>query len=86
MKNTLARLGLIAAVLTLSACANPVLDTSQEYDYVLSCKLREDDPKRCEAQIRNLCPTPAKAVTHKSRTVDPKDNAVTYVYQARCGD
>lgn len=86
MKNTLARLGLLAAVLTLSACASPILDDSQEYDYVLSCKLREDDPKRCEQQIRALCPVPAKAVTHKSRTVDPKDNAVTYVYQVRCGD
>jgi hypothetical protein len=75
MKNTLARLGLLAAVLALSACASPILDDSQEYD-----------PKRCEQQIRALCPVPAKAVTHKSRTVDPKDNAVTYVYQARCGD
>ena len=51
MKNTLARLGLLAAVLALSACASPVLDDSQEYDYVLSCKLREDDPKRCEQQL-----------------------------------
>ena len=79
MKNTLARLGLLAAVLTLSACASPILDDSQEYDYVLSCKLREDDPKRCEQQIRALCPVPAKAVTHKSRTVDPKDLSLIHI-------
>ncbi|CAM4210353.1 MAG: hypothetical protein RR473_01360 [Comamonas sp.] len=87
MKKSLFSLAIIGSALALSACSSISprgAATPEEYDYALSCKLKVDDPKKCEAQIRNLCPAPAKAVTHKSRTVDPIDNSVVYVYQASC--
>lgn len=59
-------------------------ETPTAYDYALSCKLKEDDPKKCEAQIRALCDDPSKAVVRKSRHVDPLDNSVVYAYQAAC--
>ena len=59
-------------------------EVPQEYDYALSCKLKVDDPKKCEAQIRAMCDDPSKAVIRKSRHVDPKDDSVIYAYQAAC--
>ncbi|WP_027016433.1 hypothetical protein [Comamonas composti] len=93
MKFLLPRLCLVAATLALAACGNTILgaspdralDKSQEYDHVLSCKLKQDEPMRCETQAVSLCPKPDNADVHKTRTVDPVDNAVTYVYQVRCG-
>lgn len=76
-----------ATLLGLTGCAslgNSSTETPVVYDYVLSCKLKEDDPRKCEAQVKALCPAPAKAQLHKRRVVDPKDNAVVYVYQAKC--
>ena len=87
MKKTLYSLAIISAAMALSACSSLSPSTAEkpeQYDYVLSCKLKEDDPKKCEQQVRALCPAPAKAVTNKSRTVDPLDNSVVYVYQASC--
>ena len=75
----------LAATLALAGCAS--LGTDQPpaaYDYVLSCKLKEDDPRKCEAQVKALCPNPETAQLHKRRVVDPKDNAVVYVYQVKC--
>ena len=81
-------LAIIAATLLgLTGCANlgnHSTDTPVVYDYVLSCKLKEDDPRKCEAQVKALCPAPEKAQLHKRRVVDPKDNAVVYVYQEKC--
>ena len=76
----------LGATLGLAGCASLGHDnaTSVAYDYVLSCKLKEDDPSKCEAQVKALCPAPEKAQLNKRRTVDPKDNAVVYVYQAKC--
>ena len=75
------------AAFGLAGCASLGHDSNQPpvaYDYVLSCKLKEDDPRKCEAQVKALCPAPEKAQLHKRRVVDPKDNAVVYVYQAKC--
>lgn len=83
---TLAVLAL-GATLGLAGCASLGQggnETPVAYDYVLSCKLKEDDPSKCEAQVKALCPVPEKAQLNKRRTVDPKDNAVVYVYQAKC--
>ena len=87
MKKTAYSLAAIGAALALSACSSitPLgAQPPEEYDYVLSCKLKQDDTKRCEEQVRALCPAPAKSVIKKSRTVDPVDNAVVYVYQTSC--
>lgn len=87
MQKSLFSLAVISAALALSACASISprgAETPAEYDYALSCKLKEDDPKKCEAQIRALCDDPSKAVVRKSRHVDPKDNSVVYGYQAAC--
>lgn len=86
MQKSLFSLAVISAALALSACSSisPRGATPAEYDYALSCKLKEDDPKKCEAQIRALCDDPSKAVVRKSRHVDPKDNSVVYGYQAAC--
>lgn len=87
MQKSLFSLAVISAALALSACASISprgSETPAEYDYALSCKLKEDDPKKCEAQIRALCDDPSKAVVRKSRHVDPKDNSVVYGYQAAC--
>ena len=77
-----------ALLFALSACSTVVTpkgaETPEEFDYALSCKLKTDDPKKCEAQIRALCEDPSKAVVRKSRHVDPKDNSVVYGYQAAC--
>lgn len=76
-----------AAALGMAGCASLGHDSdkpTEAYDYVLSCKLKEDDPRKCEAQVKALCPVPEKAQLHKRRVVDSKDNAVVYVYQARC--
>ena len=80
-------LAIIAATLGLAGCASLGNNNTHEpvaYDYVLSCKLKEDDPRKCEAQVKALCPNPETAQLHKRRVVDPKDNAVVYVYQAKC--
>ena len=77
----------LGATLGLAGCASLGHDNAEApvaYDYVLSCKLKEDDPRKCEAQVKALCPVPEKAQLHKRRVVDPKDNAVVYVYQAKC--
>lgn len=77
----------LGATLGLAGCASLGHDNAEApvaYDYVLSCKLKEDDPRKCEAQVKSLCPVPEKAQLHKRRVVDPKDNAVVYVYQAKC--
>ena len=77
----------LGAILGLSGCASLGHSSSATpvvYDYVLSCKLKEDDPSKCEAQVKALCPVPEKALLNKQRTVDPKDNAVVYIYQAKC--
>lgn len=87
MKKTLLSFAVVGAALALSACSSISprgAETPQEYDYVLSCKLKQDDPKKCEAQVRALCEDPSKAVIKKSRHVDPKDNSVVYAYQASC--
>lgn len=76
-----------ATLLGLTGCASLGQDTTHApvaYDYVLSCKLKEDDPRKCEQQVKALCADPEKAQLHKRRVVDPKDNAVVYVYQAQC--
>lgn len=75
------------AAFGLAGCASLGHDSNQPseaYDYVLSCKLKEDDPRKCEAQVKALCPNPETAQLHKRRVVDSKDNAVVYVYQAKC--
>jgi ABC-type uncharacterized transport system auxiliary subunit len=80
-------LAVIAATLVLAGCASlgsSSTETPVVYDYVLSCKLKEDDPRKCEAQVKALCPNPETAQLHKRRVVDPKDNAVVYIYQAKC--
>ncbi|MCD2512649.1 hypothetical protein [Comamonas endophytica] len=76
----------LGATLGLTGCASLGVGGAEPvvYDYALSCKLKEDDPSKCEAQVRALCPAPEKAKLDKRRTVDPKDNAVIYVYQAKC--
>ncbi len=77
----------LGATLGLAGCASLGHDSSQPpvvYDYVLSCKLKEDDPRKCEAQVKALCPNPETAQLHKRRVVDSKDNSVVYVYQAKC--
>ena len=87
MKKALYSLAIIGSTLALGACSSisPFgAQPPEEYDYVLSCKLKQDDPQKCEAQVRALCPTPAKTITKKSRVVDPVDNAVVYVYQTSC--
>ena len=87
MQKSLFSLAIISSALALSACSSispKGAETPAEYDYALSCKLKEDDPKKCEAQIRAMCDDPSKAVIRKSRHVDPKDNSVTYGYQAAC--
>ena len=87
MKKSLFSLAIVSAALSLSACSSispKGAETPTAYDYALSCKLKEDDPKKCEAQIRALCEDPGKAVVRKSRHVDPKDNSVVYGYQAAC--
>lgn len=89
MKKSLFSLACIGSALVLSACSSisPVgAEAPTEYDYALSCKLKQDDPKKCEAQIRALCEDPSKAVVRKSRHVDPKDNSVVYAYQAACNN
>ena len=74
-----------ATLLGLAGCASLGHDSSPvAYDYVLSCKLKEDDPRKCETQVKALCPNPETAQLHKRRVVDPKDNAVVYVYQVKC--
>lgn len=83
---TLTAIALITT-LGLAGCASLGNDNAQPpvaYDYVLSCKLKEDDPRKCEQQVKALCEAPEKAQLHKRRVVDPKDNAVVYVYQAQC--
>lgn len=80
-------LAVIAATLGLAGCASLGQDSNAApvvYDYMLSCKLKEDDPRKCEAQVKALCPQPETAQLHKRRIVDPKDNAVVYIYQAKC--
>ena len=75
----------LAAPLAFAGCAS--LGTDQPpvaYDYMLSCKLKQDDPAKCEQQVKALCTAPEKAQLHKRRIVDPKDNAVVYIYQAQC--
>ena len=87
MQKSLFSLAVISSVLALSACSSISprgAEAPAEYDYALSCKLKEDDPRKCEAQVKALCPAPEKAQLHKRRVVDPKDNAVVYVYQAKC--
>ena len=87
MKKSLLSLAIISSALALSACSTispKGAETPEEFDYALSCKLKEDDPKKCEAQIRALCDDPSKAVVRKSRHVDPLDNSVVYAYQAAC--
>lgn len=77
----------LSATLGLAGCASLGHDSNETpvvYDYVLSCKLKEDDPRKCEAQVKALCPNPETAQLHKRRVVAPKDNAVVYVYQAKC--
>lgn len=77
----------LSATFGLAGCAslgNSSTETPVVYDYVLSCKLKEDDPRKCEAQVKALCPKPETAQLHKRRVVDPKDNAVVYIYQAKC--
>ena len=85
MQKSLFSLAVISSALALSACSSISprgAEAPAEYDYALSCKLKEDDPKKCEAQIRALCEDPSKAVVRKSRHVDPKDHSVVYGYQA----
>ena len=87
MKKSLLSMTILGAALTLSACSSISPKGSEapvEYDYALSCKLKVDDPKKCEAQVRALCDDPSKAVVRKSRHVDPLDNTVVYAYQAAC--
>lgn len=87
MKKSLLSMTILGAALTLSACASispKGAEAPVEYDYALSCKLKVDDPKKCEAQVRSLCDDPSKAVVRKSRHVDPLDNSVIYAYQAAC--
>ena len=87
MQKSLFSLAVISSALALSACSSISprgAEAPAEYDYALSCKLKEDDPKKCEAQIRALCEDPSKAVVRKSRQVDPKDNSVVYGYQTAC--
>lgn len=87
MQKSLFSLAVISSALALSACSSISprgAEAPAEYDYALSCKLKEDDPKKCEAQIRALCEDPSKAVVRKSRHVDPQDSSVVYGYQAAC--
>lgn len=87
MKKSLFSLAIVSAAFALSACSSispKGAEAPAAYDYALSCKLKEDDPKKCEAQIRALCDDPSKAVVRKSRHVDPVDNSVVYAYQAAC--
>ena len=87
MKKSLFSLAIVGAAFALSACSSispKGAAVPQEYDYALSCKLKVDDPKKCEAQIRAMCDDPSKAVIRKSRHVDPKDDSVIYAYQAAC--
>ncbi|MEX8192207.1 hypothetical protein [Comamonas guangdongensis] len=89
MKKSSLSLAIISSALALSACSSIIpkgAETPDEYDYVLSCKLKVDDPKKCEAQARAMCDDPSKAVIRKSRHVDPKDNSVVYAYQAACNN
>ena len=83
---TLAVLAL-GATLGLAGCASLGHDSKESgvvYDYVLSCKLKEDDPRKCEAQAKAMCSNPETTQLHKRRVVDSKDNSVVYVYQAKC--
>lgn len=87
----LALISLATASLALAGCASiggtaSSTPAGQEYDYVLSCKLKQDDPAKCAQQIKALCASPQAAETRKSRVVDPVDNSVVYVYQVRCGE
>ena len=87
MKKSLLSLALVGSALALSACSSisPVgTPAPQEYDFALTCKLKVDDPKKCEAQARAMCDDPSKAVVRKSRHVDP-DHSVIYAYQTSCG-
>ena len=87
MQKSLFSLAVISSALALSACSSISprgAEAPAEYDYALSCKLKIDDPKKCEAQIRAMCDDPSKAVIRKSRHVDPKDDSVIYAYQAAC--
>lgn len=87
MKKSLFSLAIIGSALALSACSTitPVgAEAPVEYDYALSCKLKVDDPQKCEAQIRAMCDDPSKAVVRKSRHVDPLDKSVVYGYQVAC--
>lgn len=87
MKKSLLSLAILGSALALSACSSispKGAEAPEEYDYALSCKLKVDDPKKCEAQIRAMCDDPSKAVIRKSRHVDPKDDSVIYAYQAAC--
>lgn len=81
-------LAAVGAALALGACSSitPIgAQAPQSYDYALSCKLRQDDPRKCEEQVRALCPDPGKTVVRKSRHVDAEDNnAVVYAYQVSC--
>ena len=87
MKKALFSLAIIGSALALSACSSISprgAEVPDAYDYALTCKLKEDDTKKCEQQVRALCADPAKAVVKKTRHVDSKDDAVIYVYQASC--
>ena len=88
MKKSLLSLALVGSALALSACSSitPVgTPAPQEYDFALTCKLKVDDPKKCEAQARAMCEDPSKAVVRKSRHVD-QDHNVIYAYQTSCGN
>ena len=88
MKKSLLSLALVGSALALSACSSitPVgTPAPQEYDFALTCKLKVDDPKKCEAQARAMCEDPSKAVVRKSRHVD-QDRNVIYAYQTSCGN
>ncbi|MEG2048528.1 MAG: hypothetical protein RR100_16880 [Comamonas sp.] len=89
MKTSLLSLALIGSAFALSACSTVVTpkgaETPEEFDYALSCKLKTDDPKKCEATIRTFCEAPDKAVVRRTRTVDAS-NAVVYRYQVACND
>lgn len=89
MKTSLLSLAVIGSALALSACSSispQGAATPEAYDYALSCKLKTDDPKKCEAQVRTMCDAPDKAVVRKSRHVDPIDKSVVYAYQVACND
>ena len=79
---------LAALALSLTACSSITprgAAAPEEFDYALTCKLKQDDPKKCEAQVRALCADPAKAVVKRTRHIDSLDDkAVLFVYQASC--